>query len=403
MNMVNIDKAIETEGFRQALKDKVCSRKDFKKNWQNIHTPFNLCKEIAGKLVEFTGLDNKIILTLNLEFLEILCYCYGVKRENIWFLTDCEEKAKVIKHPRYVGVNIIIANYLEWKTDMLFDIICGNPPYNVPNNRNEDGVANGQCLWQDFIKTSILRLKPEGFLCFVHPSSWRRPEDELWDLMSSKQIHYLEIHSAADGNSTFGVGTRYDWYILQNLPCFKPTLVKDEKSELNEIDLRKRNFLPNFLIKEIYSMIALDADEKCQAIYDRGCYRSGPSGKKWMSKKKTKSFKFPCILKMGAEKNGGTVIWYSNTNEYGHFGVPKVLINKSGYARTINDFNGEYGPTQHTFYIKVSSKEEAESICKAFDSEKIQEIIKATKWQGFAVDHNFFKYLKRDFWKGFVK
>jgi hypothetical protein len=397
MNMVNIDKAIETEGFRQALKDKVCSRKDFKKNWQNIHTPFNLCKEIAGKLVEFTGLDNKIILTLNLEFLEIMVYGYGVKRENIWFLTDCEEKAKVIKHPRYAGVNVIIANYLEWKTDMLFDIICGNPPYNSPDEENKVGFS--ETLWEDFVKKSLSLLKEGGFLCLIHPGSWRKPEHELWPIITKNQIFHLEIHGSDDGRKTFGCLTRYDWYILQKRSCYEATTIIDELGNASKIDLRNCKFLPNFLIKEVSELLVKNGEKSCEILR----LRSYDAEREWVSDKKSKKFCHPIIRGIRAENNGGVTIHYTSRTDKGGFDTPKVIVSNTGNMYALNDFDGKYSFSCLCFGIISDTKENAELMTKALSSKKWNEIIKATKWcNGPITDHKMFSYFRKDFWKAFT-
>jgi hypothetical protein len=54
--------------------------------------------------------------------------------------------------------------------------------------------------------------------------------------------------------------------------------------------------------------------------------------------------------------------------------------------------------------IIISSKTEGDNICQAINSPKFQKIVKATKWGTNAqTDWRFFKYLRKDFWKEFVK
>jgi hypothetical protein len=68
-------------------------------------------------------------------------------------------------------------------------------------------------------------LKEVGYLVFVHPALWRKPDNKLRDEMFSKQIHYLSIHNKVEGNKLFGATTRFDYYLLENTPTYKNTHV----------------------------------------------------------------------------------------------------------------------------------------------------------------------------------
>src|ERR1019366_4268868 len=111
---------------------------------------------------------------------------------------------------------------------MKFDVIAGNPPYNKSRGEERDGKPQGQgaVLWDAFVVKSLDLLKDGGYLCYVHPQLWRKPEQEMWSLMTSHQIHHLDIHGEDDGRKTFGVGTRYDWYILQKIAVKGATTVR---------------------------------------------------------------------------------------------------------------------------------------------------------------------------------
>ena len=69
----------------------------------------------------------------------------------------------------------------------------------------------------------------------------------------------------------------------------------------------------------------------------------------------------------------------------------------------MNDFKGEYGMSQITFGIPITSKKEGDDIVKAINTDEFKEIIKATKWGAFQTDRRMFKYFKKDFWKYFLK
>ena len=156
------------------------------------------------------------------------------------FPDDIERKAHIIKNMLYMSelnpVNIkecikIFGNELNiYEGDTLkmdtfdvfginqFDIIVGNPPFN-----SSGAVGTGNTIWQLFVKLSLdTWLNKNGYLVYVHPSSWRKPNTVrsrnfgLYKLMTKNNtILYLEIHDSKDGLKTFKAGTRYDWYVIK--------------------------------------------------------------------------------------------------------------------------------------------------------------------------------------------
>ena len=134
----------KTHAFREVLST-ICNRKDFTKNLQNVHTPFSLCNEMIMDWNVLLHCLEKTYLTFNLEFVEVLCYDKRIEKGKVTFITDCPEKAKIIKeYSRYFGVNVILTNYLLWENnDMKFDVIVGNPPYN-PQEREDKGRGKSE-------------------------------------------------------------------------------------------------------------------------------------------------------------------------------------------------------------------------------------------------------------------
>lgn len=66
--------------------------------------------------------------------------------------------------------------------------MIGNPPYNSSGN-----TGTGNTIWQLFVKKSINNwIKKNGYLLFVHPSGWRKPNTVkgkfygLYELMTKK-------------------------------------------------------------------------------------------------------------------------------------------------------------------------------------------------------------------------
>jgi superfamily II DNA or RNA helicase len=283
-----------------------------------------------------------------------------------------------------------------------FDIVIGNPPYNA-GQKAKGKRGGGENLWDQFvIKVLNLYLKEKGYLLFVHPTLWRKPQSEksasreVNELMMKKQIHYLECHDSNDGKKTFNAGTRYDFYLLENCELYTETLINDEDRKDTKVNLKNYNFIPNSGLSLFDKLVAKNDEKTCNVIFNRTNYGTD---KDWVSKDKNEQFKYELVH---STPKSGTRWMYSSRNDNGHFGIPKVIFGDSGIYDVIIDFEGKYGMTQHSMALVVSSIEEAQNIKKALMSDKFNEFLKSVMWSNFQIDWRLFMYLKKYFWKEFI-
>jgi len=283
-----------------------------------------------------------------------------------------------------------------WKGVEGFEAVIGNPPYNSSGN-----IGSGNTIWQNFTRQALEKwLKSNGYLVYVHPPGWRKPNTErgkfygLYNLMcKDNQMIYLSIHGIKDGLKTFNCGTRYDWYLIQKTSKYTTTIVNDEKNTKIVIDMGDFNWLPNFNISDIQKLLAKDGDEKCEIIQSMSAYEPR---KKWMSKEKTDEYKYPCIH---TTPKKGPRYKFSRINDKGHFGVSKVIFGDSGINEPIIDMKGEYGMTQHAMGIGIENEAEGRLLSQSLKSNKMKVLIDSCSFSSYAIDWNLFKDLKKDFWK----
>ena len=279
-----------------------------------------------------------------------------------------------------------------------FDAVIGNPPYQaVQNNIGKRG--GGDLLWNKFVIYSLDILNKNGYLCYVHPSGWRKPESEkskyknLFKLMTNEnQMLYLEIHNSKEGLKIFNAGTRYDWYIIKKTKKYINTIIKDEDKIIINQDLSKWDFLPNYNFNNIYNLLHNNKYPKCNIIYSRTFYGTD---KKWVSKIKTDIFKYELIH--STPKNGIRYM-YSSINTNDHFGVSKIIFGDSGIYNSIIDIEGNYGMTQHSMAIKIKDINEGLYIKKYIESEEFKKILNSCSWSNFQIDWRLFTYFKEDFY-----
>ena len=283
----------------------------------------------------------------------------------------------------------------KWGIDD-FDAVIGNPPYNAAGN-----TGTGNTIWQNFTKKSLnVFVKQSGYLLYVHPPGWRKPNSEkgkfsgLFDLMAKQyQMVYLSIHGIKDGQKNFRCGTRYDWFFIEKRHVYKNTIINDEKNIIHNINMMDFNWLPNYAIETVHNLLAKHNEERCPIIQSMSAYEPR---KKWMSVQKSDEFRYPCVH--STPKCGIRYI-YSNVNDRGFFGVSKVIFGDSGIYNPLLDMRGEYGMTQHAMAIVVDSVEDGKNLCEILQSDKMRIVIDSCMYSSFAIDWNIFKDFKKDFWK----
>ena len=299
----------------------------------------------------------------------------------------------------YTGDTLELNINEKWAIDG-FDSVIGNPPYNSSGN-----TATGNTIWQHFTKKALNEwLIQNGYLLFVHPPGWRKPNTKrgkfygLYKLMTKQnQMRFLSVHGITDGKKTFNCGTRYDWYLIEKNQKHTTTIVNDEKNNRIVIDMGDYNWLPNYNILIIQNILAKKNEDACPIIYNRSSYAS--DNKKYISKTKNIEYKYPVVHTMPKK---GTRYIYSSRNDKGHFNISKVIFGDNGLNNAIIDMEGKYGMSENSMAIEINDLDEANYIKDCLMSETFKLIIKSCIIGNFRIDWRLFTYFKKDFWRDFI-
>ena len=141
-----------------------------------------------------------------------------------------------------------------------YDIIVGNPPYQKAN-KVDPSKLSAKPLYHLFVDKSIELLKPNGYLLFIHPVSWRRKSKEIRIIKSllNKQIKYIYTNNKF---TDFGISAPFiNYYLLQNKEYNSNYKTKYE-THYNDIYYKgkvhlnnKLEYLPVLLTEESISIL----------------------------------------------------------------------------------------------------------------------------------------------------
>ena len=322
--------------------------------------------------------------------------------ENMLYMSELNKKNVFISHQIFnlnnqYKLNLYEGNSLELDTENVwgikkFDVVIGNPPYNKSKDGTLKGGYGGRSLWDLFVVKSLNDWVSEnGYLVFIHPPSWRKPEHYLWEVLGKKQLLYLKTFTEENSKKIFGCSTIVDYYVLKNTNIYKETIIDGQDGKTYSENLTDWNFLPSGTFDIIRQILGTN-----EVLYSRTIYGTD---KKNITKLKTENNCLPVVHNM--TKKDGLGFVYSSEDK-GHFGVSKVILSFGRHQYPYNDWNGEYGMSQICYGLKINSKEEGDKIVEAINSVKFKEILKYTKWSTFQTDWRMFKEFKPDFWRSFI-
>lgn len=381
-------------------------------------TPLFLFDEIIKKFIDIQTIENPTILdpaagrgTSLISFIKTY-QTSGLKIDssNIYYNDIDPIKVKVFKklNKEYnLGIpeeNIFCEDVLnpspKFKTllDMKeFDVVLGNWPFEKPTKGDKK-----QSIWHEFTKLFLTKVKTK-YLMPIHPIGWRNVSGDyksIQILIKSNNLIYLNINDVKEGQKVFGKITPFDWFILETSSYKGKTLINQTNDKDVIVDINNLEFIPNSEIDVVMKLLATEKETRVEVLYSSSKYETRNTH---MNKELTDVFKYPCVYSITGDDNPN--LMYSNVNNKGHFGIPKLILGNGANPKCFIDYAGEYGMTQYSYGI-VDEIENLEKIKKVLESEEFQKINLASKF--VSTNGNPLAYpriislFRKYFWKEFI-
>lgn len=363
-----------------------------------VFTPMTLVNEMLNTLPEevwknpnlkwldpAAGMGN-FPVAVYMRLIEGLRYVKGYENEekrrkhileNMLYMVEIDKTNVFMMRKIFCGkiykLNIFEGSFLDYKNNIIFDIIVGNPPY---QNTDDDGKRRALLnnLWSVFIDRSFNNLlKDNGYLLFITPYSWMTPGFKHKDIFYNNYIIHLNIKECEKHFK--GVGSSFSYYLIKKTKVKKETTVicqYDKKIYESKMLIDDILFLPTLLSDKSLSIIRKFYNNKIPKV----SFESSSELHHWKKKEligecnKT-IFKYP-ILHTSSYNNICSKIKHSLA------GKNKILLNTSGYLEPIYDA-GKYGFTEAQLYILTNNK----NYVDVLNSKLYKFICKICKWSGF--------------------
>ena len=176
----------------------------------------------------------------------------------------------------------------------------------------------------------------------VHPGGWRNVDGvfkETQNLLKSKKVMYLKLHTFRQGQEYFDAAINFDYYILKNeLNIGFITEISNVRNEIERIDISKAEFISDENIVEIQSLVAKEGQEKVN-ILNNSMYHHQ---RDFMSSENIGNFIYPVVYTVKSPDKGNIArFWYSSRNDRGHYKISKIIWG-TGATGIIIDQNGDY-------------------------------------------------------------
>jgi len=264
-------------------------------------------------------------------------------------------KLRILKN---LGVrNIYEGSYFEKEFGMKFDIVIGNPPYQLNNSDSSNTTA----LYDKFYY--IAKEVSKQYISFVIPYEWTKRNNSKFkkEMFDSGVLSKLNVH------------TRQEFKGIQKVTC---DFLVDLKKTSKEVEVSTNKGLDNTLTLSSESLLLnnLTLLEKPSTGLDL-LWKRGTTSISELSEKG----KYPVVYSLGGKKP--IKILYSDTETTG-LGKWKVAVSNLGGIGNIGAVKilpPEYAHNYSIVSFAVGSESEAVDLQKYLTSENIRELVQNAK------------------------
>lgn len=297
-----------------------------------------------------------------------------------------------------------------------FDVIYGNPPYNIsgriktPTNNTQVKTNDGINAWVPFVRRAYDLLKPNGRLLYIIPSIWCKPDKaKIYELFTKRfQIEYLEFYSNTETNKIFSSQAQTPTVIIVARKLENPYYMRTKQTipiydtinkHIVSFTLRNEKSIPTKGLRIIEKLQNLILSEG--SIMQYITKTSMPPLSASLIHKKTithsnKNIHSAIISnKSSHPKELELVTKYSNI-PLSHVNQKKLVLSHKMYGLPYYDVSGSYGISNRDNYVFILPElleEFYEHYQMFLNSKIVQFILTCSRYRMMVIEKHIFDYI----------
>lgn len=352
-------------------------------DYKNVATHHKLCTELIDYLPDLS--NKKVLILFNPELLLLIANRYPAA--NITMFTGSQLASSMKWSTSNIDIVLTepynINKFSNQVKDMKFDIVIGNPPYQLTNSSGKR-ADQAQNLWSLFTYKAFNELlEKDGIMALVTPASWLSPGADVRkpninvnffkDYFVPYNCLALNINECAKYFEN--VGSSFSYFVVQHKLCNNNTMVITNSGSFS-VNLRDYSVIP----KEV-TMLSLSINKKVLngKLPANEFTNNGPGEIKKVTFEKTETLTHK-VLAYHTPAKGGSY-WYANKPLETHY-MPKILISISGNYAPVYD-PGELSYTRMICRYILKESETLENAKTVLDSKLYRYMVAVNKLTGW--------------------
>ena len=312
------------------------------------------------------------------------------------------------------NAQIEIRDFLSYEPCKKYDIIYGNPPYTclgsikTPTNKNKNKKQDGKTVWPEFIKHSLHILKEGGFLLFIVPSLWMRPDKaHMHELLLKYKIHKCKCLTNTETNKWFKkkAQTPTCFFLLEKtIPYhFQNNSNNNNSNTISLYDSCYKTYKSyNYLLREPLPLLGCSIISKLREFVEKVGHikiekTNLPPKAAKLSLHQSNDFFYEnirtCILGGSQRLQAQLVIQYSNIPlKYNN--QKKLVLAHKMYGFPYYDKEGKYGISNRDNYIILNKTNSEFLLLQQFlSSELVLYVFETTRYRMSYLEKEAFMFL----------